>query len=388
MKKIIYILYLPLTEKIEKNFYISELTQNGFETEYWDISNIFFNNLIISGTVEREFIRKINSFKELKSLLKKTDRKNNLFIPQITYEWKVFRLFRLFKKYKCKTAFFAIGALPLPKSTTKNRFKKILTPKLFLQFSHSFILNIIANNYKKWGLVKPHDFFLYAGSEGYCTIGYGAYIDKIRSVQIPINSFDYEKYINTIESPTLIDKPYIVFLDEYMPFHPDFSMFNIRTISATKYYEQVNSFFDHIENKFNLKVVIAAHPKANYKTKNPFQNRPIYFDKTCELVKDSEFVVAHASTSISFAILHKKPIYFLSTTGIMQTMPTQHLFIEHFAKVLNAKMILYNGLNNFPIQMPKADFIAYKEYTYKYLTSPESEKHSSKDIFMNFLKNL
>ena len=66
----------------------------------------------------------------------------------------------------------------------------------------------------------------------------------------------------------------------------------------------MNSFFNMIENN-GLKVIIAAHPKSDYKI-NPFEGREIYKYKTNELVKNSTFTMAHMSSSINFSVLHNK----------------------------------------------------------------------------------
>ena len=52
-----------------------------------------------------------------------------------------------------------------------------------------------------------------------------------------------------------------------------------------------------------MKVVIAAHPKVEYKS-NKF-NRKIYFNKTLQLIKNSNLVLAHMSTAINYAVIYK-----------------------------------------------------------------------------------
>ena len=54
-------------------------------------------------------------------------------------------------------------------------------------------------------------------------------------------------------------------------------------------------------------MIIAAHPRSEYeKIGNMFNDRIFIRDKTVNLVKFSNFVIAHSSTSISYAILYEK----------------------------------------------------------------------------------
>jgi hypothetical protein len=75
------------------------------------------------------------------------------------------------------------------------------------------------------------------------------------------------------------------------------------------WYPSLCHFFDEIESKTGVKVIIAGH----YKTKHPhiapcFANRLVYYGKVKELVLNSEFVITRASTAISYAVIFKKPV--------------------------------------------------------------------------------
>ena len=73
-------------------------------------------------------------------------------------------------------------------------------------------------------------------------------------------------------------------------------------------YSKLNNLYELFElqsNKYNKKILIASHPRADYSRKNPFLNREIIKNKTIELVDNADIVLAHTSTSISFAVLFK-----------------------------------------------------------------------------------
>ena len=80
------------------------------------------------------------------------------------------------------------------------------------------------------------------------------------------------------------------------------------------YYPTLRRFFDHLEKKFSVKIVIAAHPRADYGDRQDyFGGRPVIGGKTAELVRNAGFVLADASTSISYAVLFRKPALFFTT---------------------------------------------------------------------------
>ena len=67
-------------------------------------------------------------------------------------------------------------------------------------------------------------------------------------------------------------------------------MLGISTIQGKSYYKYLNIFFDLIEEKYKIKVVIAAHPKATrYKSVDMFNKRQVFFNEISSLSKYSEF---------------------------------------------------------------------------------------------------
>ena len=57
--KVVYIGYQPLTEKVKSDFYFNIVLENGFELEYWDLSSIYFPNVLKDNLFE-DYIFKMN----------------------------------------------------------------------------------------------------------------------------------------------------------------------------------------------------------------------------------------------------------------------------------------------------------------------------------------
>ena len=378
MKKIIFICYIPLTNEFEKNFYINELLANEFRVEYWDVASIYFKNIKFEGSIDRDYIKKINSLKKLKGMLKSEDIKDVIFFPVITYSGKVFRLFRLLSKMNCTTFFIERGALPTSNENLSFLYK-ILSVLGNPGRLHQHILNKIVQLLKKIKFIKNYDMVFFAGSLA---------VDKHKRCPniIPINHFDYDDYLlNKEKADKLINYKYCVFLDDNIVHDTDFKMLDIKTVTAEKYYDSMNRFFDFIENEYRLKVIIAAHPKSSYDP-GLFGARKVYKNKTNELTKESAFVIAHYSTSISYAILYKKPVLFIYTNE-MRKMGFFDI-INNFATVLNCNMYNIDSLhdkNN--IQFKDVDPKRYDKYKYTYLTSRDSETIISKETVLKYLKD-
>ena len=94
-----------------------------------------------------------------------------------------------------------------------------------------------------------------------------------------------------------------------------------------------SKFFEFIETSLKLKVVIASHPRAdlNY-NKNKFPKNLVFQNNTCQLIKNCEACIIHASTSINFAVIHKKPTLFITTNRMKMTRYDNDLLASWFNK--------------------------------------------------------
>lgn len=383
IRKIVVIGYQPLTEKVVKDFYFSELNDNGFEVQYWDLSMLYFPNILQDRLVDARVL-KINDIEELEYNLKSCIIGNSFFIVHITYEYRVINLFRLLTKHKCFISFFARGALPV--SNRKSTLKEKIIKSLKSATLAAFVKNKYAGLLKKVGYIKPYDIVFSAGNFGYLTVGIGADLEKKQSKLVEINSHDYDTALENLADAPVVHGKFCLFLDEYLPLHPDFKLLGIKSVDPDQYYESINKFFDFIEDKFQLSIVIAAHPKAEtYKLRNPFNERKIIFGKTSQLTRDCEFVLAHISTSQSFAVLNKKPVLTLTTDSIKKIMPQYNYFITHFSVKMGSCLVNIDNYIDSDVMIKKVDEHIYNEYLYNYLTSTTSEKNTSSKIFLRTL---
>lgn len=389
IKKIVHINYQPISPKYYSDFYLEECLDNGFDVEYWDISKLYFPNVkFIESNNFNTTVLKISSFKGLKSALLVTNIESALFITNLTYEFRVLKLFRILTIFDCNLACFARGVIPSPEKNISSKVANVI-----LSFSLRRIMSAfksrVAILLKKYKIIKNYDFIFRAGSKGSIAIGAGYEYDLKAAKVIEINYVDYDKYLKVQNETRSIEHDYCVFLDVYLPHHPDIQITNIDTVDAELYYSQLNNYFDYIEKTYNLNVVICAHPKAiKYQSENPFSGRKIVFNQTCEFVKDAKFAMTNYSTSMSFPILFRKPIFFITCEAEKEKMFDLHETTLYFGIVLNSRVTHFDKIEFENISELTIDEELYTDYLYKYLTSEESNNRFSSDIFIETILKL
>ena len=357
--QVVYLSSLPL-KNLSKDFYVHKLKNlKGLEVQFWNLTEVLFG--IKTNEEKNVFEKKISNHTQFKNEIKLQNNEKTLYIISIAFEYRALLLYYFLKKHNCKTLFFARGALPQYKRINKLNninFNRII----------NFFKNRIAFFFKYLKIVNTFDYLLISGLDGYKTIGVGSEIDLKKSKKYYINSIDKEIY-DDAHSELALDDNILVFIDEYMPFHPDFKLLNVDTVPESEYYNELNLFFSHIEKKLKMQVVICAHPKAeNYKTKNYFDNRKIYFNKTCEIIKASQGVISHNSTAVNFAVLSKKPIIFITSNLIKRFNPVLDKQILLHSKFLNSNFINIDKYQQKKLFFWEINDVFYKSWKRKYLT--------------------
>jgi len=198
---------------------------------------------------------------------------------------------------------------------------------------------------------------------------------------IPGHMFDFDVYLKYLErqraGQPIESVRHCVFLDEYFPFHPDAAaswMTRPVKLNPEEYYAGMNRFFDHVEERIGLPVVIAAHPRARYDQHPDFFNgRPVFRMQTVDLVARSALVIAHASTAINFAVMFTKPITFVTSNAIKDTFyqPRIVRLAEAFKKIpINVDNALVKQFD--PVKEQQVYEPGYQAYMTDYIKVPGS----------------
>lgn len=374
MKKIVYVFFGVLSKNLYDALNINYFIQNDIEVELVDVTSLFFN---YKNNQIFEKIICISSYKELEEYFCNNDNSHTLYNIQFHYETRFLKFFLLLKRYNCKISIFEIGYLPSP--NTNQKVKKYL--KQPLEFFKRVISKIIDKLLIKLNLINlNYDIRFVSGSIP---------LQIVRSNSkkiVELNYIDYE-YNRDKVSTFKNEKKYFVFLDVYLHKHPDYNFLkigNLNNFSAEKYLKNLNNFFDKIEKRFNVEVIIAAHPKSHY-NENEFENRKIIKNDTVSLVKNADAVISHHSTSISYAVLNKKPIIFIYDNAIKNNFKNIYIYIKTFAEYLHMPFLNID-LEEIEI-IPNVCELKYDNYKYNFLTTKKSEQFTNKQIIEGFIKN-
>jgi len=382
-RKLIYLSFIRLTDKVSRDWYIDYSLEKGAEVEYWDIVSLVREEHVERGALDSEYLRDIKSYTEFEALLRVPENTEAVYVMLISYSGHFSKLFRMLTKYHCKMVFISWGAMPTVAPSPKWRRiirRLFLNPVDFVKTVFDVISGIA---YRKLNLVKRFDIVFAAGSAL-------TSVDQYAKRVVPFNLCDFDHYSRVqLTNVKTVQGKYAVFLDINLPFQSDLAISGLPAVKATSYFKSLNRFFDLLEKTYDVKVVIAAHPKASYFS-NEFMQRETYRLLTAELVRDAEYVITHTSTALSYAVLNLKPILFIYTDEMMRIYRNT-LMREMKGVALYLNTCVYNidrisNGNQIIIQTPNHD--RYDSYKYGYLTSHESEQLSSAEIFLQEISAL
>ena len=371
INKLVILRYAPYGQNVSLFFSIDYLIKSGISIEYWDVSSITTGESGGNSTNEPINISVIRSYKELAKYIKSQDKSTTLFIPFMSFFCKTFRCFYLLSKYDCRLGCCVTGFFPTTNRSSREKVVQLLKICNFKKLYYAFG-NLICNYIKnKTSIIKPCDVIYYTGSKAVLN----EYKFDEGTAFFKLNSIDYEHFSmsDSEEKPKLEKESYMVFIDQYLPFHPDAKINGFLDIDPKGYYRNLNEFFNRLEQRNGMKVVIAAHPKAiKYKTHDYFNHRTVYWGVTNELVRNAKLVIMHFSTSVSFSVLYNKPVVFVSMPEIKSKNWNYHHLILAFAEALEACYYFLDNdwTLNEEIQVNDRK---YEDYKYAYLTTTETE---------------
>jgi hypothetical protein len=386
--KIIFIVHETFSKRDYERYKIQLLEKKGYVLEIWDICTLFKKNYVNNYTPSDVYTgKKLFSFFELFQLKSALDdlTSTEIVVCRIPYIFEYRVIFQYLSKKKIHYGFILLNHIPSVKEQNKKTFR---LKQLFSDISVGKIANFIFRKFdpKYFNIAMPS--FLIVG--GKKSIGHTKYPIGPNTKFIWAHAFDYDIFL---ENKKLNDeknnKPYAVFLDEGVVNHPDFLHSNRESdATAEDYFPSINKFFENFEKKFNVVVKIAAHPRVDYgELPLIFTNRIEKEKSTIELIKNAKIIFAHASTAISWAVLYKKPIVFITSHVLNNRF--QNL-ISTFSKELKTKLVDMNN-NNLLSSLRMYQFIdetSYKRYIELYIKTKGSQEKNTWEIFAEYCKNI
>ena len=303
---------------------------------------------------------------------------NTVIIDCLPHNKKTNWMRKLLRKKNCLFVVAYLGSIPLPKrNIMKILYKIILKPKKFASKLFRFL-------HDKYYISKRNipDISVLGGLAS-------LNMSKAKN-KIYAHSMDYDVYLNIKNKQTDSNIPYAVFVDQNIVNHSDYIFFNLKPpISENEYYPLLVKFLKKFTMETKLQVLFAVHPKSNIlKLPNLLKGIKYTAGNTAELIKNSNMVLLHSSTSISFAVLFNKPAVFLTSNKLKNSWIGPS--IDNFAKTLNSRVINMNNDLNECINLQnlsKFDEGKYKNYLDQYLKVPNSPNAPLWEIVIDYIKH-
>lgn len=280
--------------------------QNNITCEYWDLRYLAQHER--SAPLEPIFTphNDVPVIKPEKDKLEKhiCDNRASVFVTGYRITRKNRILFKLFKKYNIRyvvlintNTFFHLQS---------SKIKRKYTQKGNLSHLLELSLRKLQKNYNNLALDIQRP----------CLMVCGSLNDKIIS-NFPepkegityIHNHNYEKLLPLLSRKQ--EEKYIVFLDQYLPWHNETQKFNKWQMKADTYYNKVAALLYKIGKETGKEPLIATHPKAKKNKIEPFVgNIKVVYGETPEAILASKICVLHSSTSVDHAVLLGKEVVF------------------------------------------------------------------------------
>lgn len=373
-KSFLFIVESTISKRDYERYRFDDFIQAGYDISFLDLTH--FNKQgykedvdIHSSAKERAFIP--YSKEQILEYIKGIDQ-NSIIISISRINKNTFFIYNKIFKRANKIGFIHLGTTP----DVYINFKKKSTRSLLRKIKNKIIQRL-------YGI---HSHFYIVGSKADTLKSENHVLFNKNSHFIHYNSLDYDLYLSNekINNKKIFTKKYVVFLDEDNLNHPDNSITGIMPVGKN-YYSELNNLFSKIESKYSLKVIIAAHPRSRYdKIGYPFQGREIFKFKTIELVKDSEFVLAHASTAMTMSVIYKKPIVSLTSRNYHHTYINS---IKFFSETLSTTLIDLSSENYRLPSSFKIDDKAYKNFHENYINYKNSNNSTLVKLVQDYFNS-
>lgn len=344
-KVVIFLVKSPLDERNFNRYGINIWMNRGWTVYVYDVTKILNNEFwhyITEGKVRFNF-KNLKIFENINDILREIKQLDSsvVFVDLLKFSSSEMKI-RKIAQTKGVIIKLKLGLIPYY-NLKKNVFRYLsllIKPNIFF----NKLINFLKEKVELVRAKSFHPDFLVVGGR----LAIPKNIDLTKTSLIFAHNYDYDTFLLEKNKNFNNGQNFIVFLDEYGPYHPDFLREKIKPyITANNYFPTIDYGLAQLAKYLKLDIKIASHPRSDYKSKITKYNYPIIKNKTFKLIKESKIVVAHASTSIQWAVLMKKPIIFVTTNEIQNNKDHYAQNINFFAEKLGKKVINLSNIDTY-----------------------------------------
>ena len=407
--KIVFLTPRPVAAFEAEKWSFEYLRKEGFEVEVLDFTKLLNKKQITRDSLARSvtqplvggFVLCPDSWRELEQFVVER-APHALFIDYLVGAADVTlresRLFRILKKHGARYSFILSGAQPMTSSIavdlagrTKvfwSRLGKALAnPSKLLNFLASKVILFLTRH----DIAYPLPLVIFSGNsqmlDRYVS---RRNLDKTKIVSI--HSLDYDTSIafrRGLEGQRPVTEDICVFLDEAATHHSDFHIVGMKPANPARYFPAMNQLFDAIEKTLGLTVVIAAHPRSRYESMpDVFHGRRVVKGSTLDLVARCKLVVMHVSTSLSYAVLFRKPVLPVYIAGVPKNYALNFMVDVMSAAIGNHALNLDKDELLPSVLQRQCNLSKYAEYERRYVKSDGLGDFQTWEIVARTLKTI
>ncbi|HWV71405.1 MAG TPA: hypothetical protein VN040_06820 [Pseudosphingobacterium sp.] len=378
----------PFRLSMREHYYMNSFARDGYKVQYWCVQDVLlYATKAPHGEkdVDYDDIIHFSSYKSFMQALRKLES-NTVFCLEVWFNKDTFEIFRIINQKNA--LYFSIDYYKNQPRIASNKEKALTS---ILQLDLVKLVKAV------WRRVNVAIFRIHClMAQVYDVpvvfipgkVAENRYSTKSKKV-ISINHFDLEHFRNsTVELAQTKDK-YLLFIDIYLPYHPDVQRLGCQSVNPESYFASLNKLFSQLEQATGLKVVVAAHPKARYQ--NEFGDRLCISGQTSSLVRNAELVLTHHSTALNFAVLAKKKICLLSSSEFKNANHKNYILrniyevMKGYQKELNCSMVCFDSLISLS-EIKDVDEGAYDRFIQEFLLS--KQEISNYQIIRNELEKI
>ena len=319
--KLVFISKSELNQRVVDFICIDNLC-NDFDVEFWDCTDFIYLPQCFENKLNRSYIRKIHSIGEFRQNLNRIPV-DTIVIVGINFCEKNRKVLKALSKrfptiirinsyantpYSLKVkenSQVAVSAYRRFLAAVKKPFYDSLTIRTLVKILfHPRQYRVLIN---QWHYVKEIGRFERI-----------IWFSCAKNYKYYFNHPDVEQYVRLKRAMQKRCDRYIVYIDQYFPYHGDLKYHTPnmnQSQLAEEFFPSMNHYFGFLEKLYDCKVIIAEHPMANYQC-NPYEGREMCSLQTAALVRDSIGVCMHSSNALSFVMLFDKPVVSLINNAI------------------------------------------------------------------------
>ena len=377
IKKVVYLFYTHVYDFEYDKYGLLLMKKKGLQVAAWSLKSVFYpqlkkeNNMDING-IPTLYINDWMYF--IKNVISQKKRET-MFILQLPVHSKETSLSQIIIRI-CGFKYCMLYPQPYLCESTIGKLKYSKLNKIWWE---NFVNIIFPATYNFLG-TKVN--FLDFSSK---------YMVKKKN-NILIHTLDYDKYLKKKDENRIIKQKYILFLDEYEPFHPEHEFLGSINVckNPEEYYSQLNKLFAIIEDNTGLEVVIAEHPRADYSDKEHYlYGRKHYRNETFRLVKDCEWVITSCSLAQDYIVLFDKPFLLINESNKKNSVDWKRVYIPYM-KMFNCRSLDYYGEIDWNVIQTyiSHNIMEYKNFYKRFIKSNLREDRLFFEVVYDKIKNI